>query len=60
MANIIQGTTPTFIFYTEEEIDLTQVNGVWVTFSKTDETELFTKMADASWSAYAGSITAIS
>ena len=47
MANIIQGTTPTFIFYTEEAIDLTQVEGVWVTFSKTDETELFTKTGDA-------------
>lgn len=47
MANIIQGTTPTFIFYTEEAIDLTEAEGVWVTFSKTDETEILTKTGDA-------------
>lgn len=43
MIETIKGTTPTFIFETTANIDLTQATEVWVTFSTTNEEEILTK-----------------
>lgn len=44
---MIKGTTPTYIFTTDQAIDLTQATGVYVTFSDIEEKVLFTKTDDA-------------
>ena len=38
-----KGTTPTYIFRTEADIDLTRANNVYVTFSDRGKNMLFTK-----------------
>lgn len=38
-----KGTTPTYLFTTEAEIDLTRASEVYVTFSTLSKRELFTK-----------------
>ena len=38
-----KGTTPTYLFRTEAEIDLTRASEVYVTFSTLSKKELFTK-----------------
>lgn len=41
-----KGTTPTFIFTAPEELDLTQASEIYVTFSRMNEVEIFTKKGD--------------
>ena len=41
-----RGTTPTFIFKTSAEIDLTRAKNIYVTFSDWEDTELFTKTGE--------------
>lgn len=44
---MFRGTTPTYIFKTNDDIDLTIADKVYVTFSGMDEGEIMTKTDDA-------------
>lgn len=41
-----KGTTPTFTFTAPEGLDLTQATEIYVTFSRMNEVEIFTKKGD--------------
>lgn len=43
---MFRGTTPTYIFKTNDDIDLTLADKVYVTFSGMDESEIMTKTDD--------------
>ena len=41
-----KGTTPTYLFKTEADLDLTRAKNIYVTFSKMSKEEIFTKTGD--------------